>query len=450
MLRHISFFILIILSALCAHAQGRLSFSSSPSSPVQISPEASTGLQSVYVFESTTGVKAVYQASSQSVTWQKYSNLGGGFAMDLTPERNGDTYTVALEGDMGYIITDGSSRLCVWVVDYAAHALDLRGLAPAPEQDCDRTALRLDGNAGEITYYTINGAPRTLSRELELTYNTLKFDAEQRLYTSEERTLILPSAAGTIYVSEVWCDTRFTLSGDRFLRAWHHSQSIESDLVAATSVTAETSATMAEHDAENEQPTEVSGLGGSGPVDVTFTAVVTDAAVFTEWEIATDAEFENVVDRYNRCEFEYSFREAGTRYVRFNCADAAGECTYTSETYEIYVGESALLCPNAFSPNGDGVNDEWRVSYKSIVDFDCHIFNRWGKELAHLTSPSQGWDGKIGGKTVPPGVYFYAIKATGTDGRKYNLSGHINIVGRSGSLSGAGGDNPDVPVAPAE
>ncbi len=449
MLRHFTVILLTILTALSAAAQGRLSFTSTSAAPVQVSPEASTGLQAVYVLESTAGVKAVYQANTSSVVWQKYSTLGGGFAEDLSPERSGDALSVALEGDMGYIITDGSQRLCFWVVNYASHRLDLRALSAASEQECDRTALILDGNASDITYYTINGAPRTLSRELQLSYMTLKFDPEQRVYNQEEVAVTLPSVSGAIRVSDVWCDTRFTLSGDRFLRSWGGEQSVESDLIPATAVSAETSATMLEHDAENEQPSDGSALGGSGPVDITFEAVVTDAAVFTEWEIATDAEFENVVDRYNRCDFEYSFREAGTRYVRFNCADASGSCTFTSETYEIYVGESALLCPNAFSPNGDGVNDEWRVSYKSIIDFDCHIYNRWGKELARLTAPSQGWDGKVGGKTVPAGVYFYAIKATGTDGKKYNLSGHINIVGRGAGLHGSSTENPDGPVAPS-
>ena len=94
------------------------------------------------------------------------------------------------------------------------------------------------------------------------------------------------------------------------------------------------------------------------------------------------------------------------------------------------IGDSDIKCPNAFSPGAsEGVNDEWRVSYKSIISFDCHIFNRQGKQMAHLTDPSQGWNGKSGGKLVPPGVYYYVITAKGADGRDYKLSGDINIVG---------------------
>ncbi len=84
------------------------------------------------------------------------------------------------------------------------------------------------------------------------------------------------------------------------------------------------------------------------------------------------------------------------------------------------------------------MNDEWKVSYKSIIDFDCHIFNRWGQELAHLTDPSQGWNGKYNGKTVPSGAYYYVITAKGADGRKYKLSGDINIISFKRSATGTG------------
>jgi hypothetical protein len=48
--------------------------------------------------------------------------------------------------------------------------------------------------------------------------------------------------------------------------------------------------------------------------------------------------------------------------------------------------------------------------------------------MAHLTDPSQGWDGTYNGKLVPAGVYYYVIKASGTDGQTYKLSGDINIL----------------------
>jgi len=90
-----------------------------------------------------------------------------------------------------------------------------------------------------------------------------------------------------------------------------------------------------------------------------------------------------------------------------------------------------------FSPGAtEGVNDEWKVSYKSIISFECHIFNRWGIKVAEFNDPSQGWDGRHGGKVVPAGVYYYVIKARGADGKNYDLKGDINIINYSGTLNG--------------
>ena len=148
--------------------------------------------------------------------------------------------------------------------------------------------------------------------------------------------------------------------------------------------------------------------------------------------MSTDAEFENITMRINEPITSYTFDEYGTTYVRFVASNASGSCDYISDTYTINIGESRLECPNAFSPNAsEGVNDEWKVSYKSIISFECHIFNRWGVEVAELNDPSQGWDGKYNGKYVPAGVYYYVITAEGADGKKYKLSGDINIVNYS-------------------
>ena len=115
--------------------------------------------------------------------------------------------------------------------------------------------------------------------------------------------------------------------------------------------------------------------------------------------------------------------------MRFTANNAAGTCPYESSAYTISIGESSLLCPNAFSPGAAAdAGGEWRVSYRSIVEFHCEIFNRWGHRLATLTNPAQGWDGIIGGKPAPSGVYFYVIKARGADGRDYRLSGDINVI----------------------
>ena len=81
----------------------------------------------------------------------------------------------------------------------------------------------------------------------------------------------------------------------------------------------------------------------------------------------------------------------------------------------------------------EGINDEWKISYRSIISFKCWIFNRYGVEMCHFEDPEAGWDGRYGGKLVKPGVYYYVIEAEGADGKKYKLSGDINILNYTGT-----------------
>jgi gliding motility-associated-like protein len=72
-----------------------------------------------------------------------------------------------------------------------------------------------------------------------------------------------------------------------------------------------------------------------------------------------------------------------------------------------------IFIPNAFSPDGDGINDNFNISYNNnpfpISHFVLHIFNRWGEEIFQSTDITYGWDGKKNGKDCPGGVYVYKI-----------------------------------------
>ncbi len=89
---------------------------------------------------------------------------------------------------------------------------------------------------------------------------------------------------------------------------------------------------------------------------------------------------------------------------------------------------SALTAYNAFSPNGDGVNDLFTVAYKEIKTYRLQIFNRWGNLIFETDNPAQGWDGRYNGGEVPEGTYYYLIEATGLDEKGYLLKGFIMLV----------------------
>lgn len=421
--------ILSFLTILSANAI--VTFSGNNQKVINEKPESSTGLNDVYVVYNTSGIIVQYTAKSNNVTWYKYSNLGGAYAEVINDvQKNGNSYTMTLtSSDMGYIIEDGTDRYYYWVVNYANHRLQLNSLSLSAEQECDMTLLETNGVGNEIKYYTINGQAKILDRAIELSYNTLEWDAENESYIQTETITTYDHLSGTIYTKSPLCDTQFTISGDKYLKEWGEIESVSSPFFSTIAISAETSATQVLRDVENEKKEEAATLGGSAPVDIEFKATCTDAAIFQEWQFATDAEFENITLRLNEPTTTYTFTEQGTVYVRFMASNSAGSCDYFSDTYEVFIGASEIDCPNAFSPGAsEGVNDEWKVSYKSIIKFECHIFNRWGIKVAEFTDPSQGWDGYHNGKLAPSGVYYYVIKAEGADGRKYDLKGDINII----------------------
>jgi gliding motility-associated-like protein len=86
-----------------------------------------------------------------------------------------------------------------------------------------------------------------------------------------------------------------------------------------------------------------------------------------------------------------------------------------------------LFIPNAFTPDGDGLNDIFKViSSGDIKEFHMYVFNRWGEQIFESTNIDVGWDGRKDGDMCPIGVYSYLIDYVGQgnvlleqEGKKY-------------------------------
>lgn len=91
-------------------------------------------------------------------------------------------------------------------------------------------------------------------------------------------------------------------------------------------------------------------------------------------------------------------------------------CATYAETY-IHVNPPITpdaFLPNAFSPNGDGLNDTFLPVLKNITDYELHIYDRWGTHL--FASENQGgWDGTYKGRHCPRGTYVYIFQYSGFD-----------------------------------
>ncbi len=405
-----------------------ISIAGSSGNAVRIDADEASGLECVYVVPSIDGVSLSYtaKANAANVTVERFGVRGGAFGEPVTGvEVNGKTITITdVEGDCGYIISDlNSLPVAVWIIDYSAYEFDIKSVELSEEaSDCDMSALDFDGSAGPMRYYSINGRSHLIDRQIGVTYSTLKEDDGH--YVECEATRTFEYIDNTITVAAPLCATSFTVTGDRFLKAWGEERRFATPTYAPRAVAAIVAVEEISEKSPNEQHS-----GGSAPLELSLKADVSDGAAFYEWEFSEDENFDDITMRIAELQTTHTIRSAGEHYVRFTASNADATCTFYSPTYSFGIEESSILCPNAFTPgNQDGVNDEWKVSYKSIISFECSIFNSWGSCIARLTHPSQGWDGKYKGQLVKSGTYYYVIKAVGADGKKYNLSGDINIL----------------------
>lgn len=90
-----------------------------------------------------------------------------------------------------------------------------------------------------------------------------------------------------------------------------------------------------------------------------------------------------------------------------------------------------IFIPDAFTPNGDGLNDVFipipNLNY-AIADFEFYIYDRWGRQVFYSDDITVGWDGNIDGDRAPIGVYNYLIKVKGEIGEENIHKGHVTLV----------------------
>ena len=82
--------------------------------------------------------------------------------------------------------------------------------------------------------------------------------------------------------------------------------------------------------------------------------------------------------------------------------------------------------PNAFSPNGDGINDTWRIKYlESYPGALIEVYNRYGQIVFSSVGYDVDWDGTINGKPLPVGTYYYIINPK--NGRPI-ITGSVTLI----------------------
>ncbi len=87
-----------------------------------------------------------------------------------------------------------------------------------------------------------------------------------------------------------------------------------------------------------------------------------------------------------------------------------------------------LYAPNAFTPNGDGLNDVWSVYGENLTDLKVSIYNRWGEMIFSAEQVNFVWDGTAKSQMVEVGVYVYEILFRNENGIIQNKKGRISLL----------------------
>ncbi len=125
--------------------------------------------------------------------------------------------------------------------------------------------------------------------------------------------------------------------------------------------------------------------------------------------------------------------QVSTTYI-ITATDTSG-CIALDSLTIIVEGSKDVFIPNVFSPNGDGINDQFNI----FADFsfynleEIHIFNRWGAQLFESGAPIQSsrtgfWDGTYNGEPVEIGTYVYYVVMSDPNGESFIFSGSVNVI----------------------
>lgn len=119
----------------------------------------------------------------------------------------------------------------------------------------------------------------------------------------------------------------------------------------------------------------------------------------------------------------------GGYWYQVEAYEGSGGYGATSLSNAIYLIQPPLLhVPNAFTPNGDMLNELWGIVPVFVKEYDLKVFDRWGGKVFETQNKHEIWDGTVKGVLTPLSVYVYTITYTGWDRSVHQVKGTVTIL----------------------
>ena len=327
----------------------------------------------------------------------------------ITAVQSGTDYLYPEHG-AGYMIKNGATREYFWVFDYDSLRVQIDNITA--KLTCENTELTIDGKIPSMQYHNVVGKLCEYVRLCQVIYLDKQWVTDGWIDSTAVTQTTLQS---TINVGASPVATDFTIVDHLAVLLEIASDSIRTITYDPVALKAHPQAlvTTRPNDKSNEveRPVDPETLiRRSAPLEVEFKANALNTEYY-KWTLYQGSE--EFLTR-NEAQHKYNFQQPGNYRASLEMTNSHG-CSCQSEDFDISVSESMLVVPNVFTPNGDGVHDEFRVVYRSLKEFHCWIYNRWGHLVYKWDDPAKGWDGTIHGRPAAAGAYYYVIRALGTD-----------------------------------
>jgi gliding motility-associated-like protein len=168
---------------------------------------------------------------------------------------------------------------------------------------------------------------------------------------------------------------------------------------------------------------------GGAPLTVTFTDKSTRAVKYL-WEFG-----DTITSKLNNPD-PHIYYKPGEYSVKLTVESDLHCIDSLRPVQKIVVDPSELNVPNVFTPNGDGINDNFIVESKSLRTLSVEVFSQSGLKVysfygeGEILSQWKGWDGNVNSSSVKatPGIYFYIVRAYGWDDISYGGKLYRGVV----------------------
>lgn len=145
------------------------------------------------------------------------------------------------------------------------------------------------------------------------------------------------------------------------------------------------------------------------------------------WSILGQTSSSMLSARDNKLDFDwggYWYRVTATEFVK-----SGNHAAESSQSNWIYLYQPPeLWVPNAFTPEGNGINDVWGTVPVFVRNYSMKLYNRWGQKVWESTDKKRQWDGTVNGVKAEDGVFAWYVVFDGWDDKTYTMAGTVTIL----------------------